>query len=446
MESTSMNDLSSPPSVQRLDKEEDVSCPLPSPAQRVNWERLLLICFLGTLMFTLALSGGLLVAQAISGEQGSFGSGIFPTIGMVIIPLLLIGAFLGERSRRAGHRRIETMYQNRLDQLQQRLAYREDLLKLVADHQPGAIAVFDRHNRYWFVNKKTADGTSKQVGEIIGQPPIRVLGNEMAGRLELRLAEARAAGHSVSYTDRIIDKKGALTFVQSHFEALGPFMELADGVLVSEENITPLIVERERRERMLRQVIDTLIAVVDRRDPYAAGHSAHVGQLARAISEDMGLDARHADSAEIAGSLMNFGKVLVARSVLTKTTPLTPEELQRVRDSIMTSADILSIIDFDGPVVPTLRQVQERYDGTGVPTGLLGDTIMLTARIVTVANAFVALVSPRAHREGLYFKDALDLMAKESGLAYDPRVLAALSNYIEIHASALDWLKLSKQG
>ena len=108
---------------------------------------------------------------------------------------------------------------------------------------------------------------------------------------------------------------------------------------------------------------------------YASGHSQRVGQLSRALAEELVLSELEIETAETAGSLMNFGKMLVSRQILTKTVALTTEELQRVRDGIMTSADILSMIDFVGPVVPTLRQVLERMDGTGAPKNLKGEQI-----------------------------------------------------------------------
>ncbi len=154
----------------------------------------------------------------------------------------------------------------------------------------------------------------------------------------------------------------------------------------------------------------------------------------------MALGAKDIDAAEIAGSLMNFGKVLVPRHILTKVTPLTPEELQRVRESILTSADILSIIGFDGPVVPTLRQVLEHFDGTGVPEGLQGAAILTTAQIVAASNAFVALVSPRAHRDGLARQQALGRLHDDADKAYDHRVVAALENVVEGKMSKLAWL------
>ncbi len=405
------------------------------------------LLFLASAVLILVAFGGVWqLAHNFSGaeSQGDSLLGYFLALAMILAPLLLLACLVWVSARYFERLRLESEYQLRIDQISRRLNYRENLLHLVADHQPGAIAIFDRHNRYWFVNQRAADHIGKRAADIIGKPPIKVLGNDLAKRLEVRLAEARAAEAPMEYVDRM-DEKGYTRFIQTHYEAIAPFAELIGGVLVSEDDLTTLIVERERRERMLRQVIETLVAVVDRRDPYASGHSSRVGQLAGALAKEMRLDDRQIETAEIAGSLMNFGKVLVSRSVLTKTAPLTAEELQRVRDSILTSADILSIIGFEGPVVPTLRQVLERYDGTGVPDGLKGDDIMVTARIVTVANAFVALVSPRAHRDGLPFKDAMRCMMAEAEKIYDQRVLIALSHYMENNPNKLDWLAATKQ-
>lgn len=360
-------------------------------------------------------------------------------------PLVVLPFMFSARAKESARLGLETDYRAKIDQLQNRLGYREDILRLVADHQPGAISIFDRHNRYWFVNEKAAERIGKSQREIIGQPPIKVLPNELAKKLEVRLAEARAAEAPIEIVDRVVDAKGNTCFLQRHYEAVSEIAEVSGCVMLREDDLTNLIVEKERREQMLQQVIDTLVAVVDRRDPYAAGHSARVGQLSRAIAEEMALAPDQIEAAEIAGSLMNFGKVLVSRRILTKTSALTSDELQRVRDGILTSSEILGIIGFEGPVVPTLRQVLERYDGTGAPEGLKGDDILITARIVTAANAFVAFVSPRAHRDGLPFREAIACMMKDAGKAYDERVLIALSHYIENRPNKLDWLKVPPQ-
>src|SRR3546814_6941600 len=84
----------------------------------------------------------------------------------------------------------------------------------------------------------------------------------------------------------------------------------------------------------------------------------------------MGLDSSLVEAAEVAGSLMNLGKIKVPTEVLTKREKLTDEEMQMIRNSVFASADLIRNIEFDGPVEETLRQLQEQYDGSGGPKGL----------------------------------------------------------------------------
>ena len=370
---------------------------------------------------------------------------LFYLMCLVILPLVLFLFLSVTAAQRLEYNRLSGSYQARIDQLQKRLNDQEDFLHSLTDHNPEAVTIFNKQNHFWYLNLSASKAIGFDANDIIGKPIQKVLDLDRAHKLEVRINEVRNSGQSIQTLDQILGDDGKTRFVQSHYEVVTPFSDFSGGVMVREEDVTNLIVERERRENMLRQVIGTLVAVIDRRDPYAAGHSSRVGQLSRVIAEEMVLQEKEIEASEISGSLMNFGKVLVPREILTKTTALTTEELQRVRDSILTSADILSIIDFVGPVVPTLKQVLERFDGTGVPLALKGDQILVTARIVTVANTYVALVSPRAHRPSLGFKEAIGIMLKDADKVYDRRVVLALANYIENRPNKLDWLTVSKQ-
>jgi HD-GYP domain-containing protein (c-di-GMP phosphodiesterase class II) len=122
---------------------------------------------------------------------------------------------------------------------------------------------------------------------------------------------------------------------------------------------------------------------------------------------------------------------MIPPEVLAKTGDLTDEERRLLRNSVQVSADIIQDIEFDGPVVDTLRQAQERWDGSGQPHGLKGEDIIITARIIGVANALVGMISDRAFRQGMSVDAAIEILFKEAGKAYDRRVVAALVNYLD---------------
>ena len=189
----------------------------------------------------------------------------------------------------------------------------------------------------------------------------------------------------------------------------------------------------------MRQLVSTLVSVVDRRDPFSANHSVRVGVVSRAIAGEMNLEPELGEAAEIAGNLMNLGKISVPEEVLTKADALSEAEIHLIRDSILTSADLISDIEFDGPIADTIRQLQENFDGSGMPGGLAGDEILLTARVVSVANAFVAMVSARAYRPGMAFDRAMGILVEESGKAFDRRAVSALVNYLENRGGRDEW-------
>ena len=145
----------------------------------------------------------------------------------------------------------------------------------------------------------------------------------------------------------------------------------------------------------------------------------------------MDLDEISIDTAATAGSLMNLGKILVPPDLLSSTDDLQSFELRMIRESIRSTAELLEDVEFDGPVVEVLRQVRERWDSAGDPGNCGGDDILPPARVVAVANAFVAMISPRAWRPGMTVDVAIDRLMAEVGGALDRRVVAALINRLD---------------
>ncbi|MFN0044552.1 MAG: HD domain-containing phosphohydrolase [Alphaproteobacteria bacterium] len=345
-------------------------------------------------------------------------------VGVAAVAAGLIAAWRHGASRRAEDAMA------RFRDVAGRLERQGKFLNLVTDSAPSVIFVSDRAGKYRFANRRAAELAGMAPADMIGKTLSAVIGADRARRYELLSEQAWAAHETATAIDRV-DLGGGVRVLQSSHVPLAESEEGPGGVLVVEEDVTDVVTERERRERTLRHLVQSLLSVVDRRDPYAANHSQRVGRLARAIADEMELPLAEREAAEYAGNLLNLGKILVSEDVLTRSGPLDEAERRQIRDSVQAGADFVADVEFDGPVAETIRQSGERWDGTGGPRGLAGDQILTTARVVAAANAFVAMVSARAHRPGLGVDAALATLFGEIGRAYDRPVVAALSNYLD---------------
>ncbi|MDY0871162.1 HD domain-containing phosphohydrolase [Dongia rigui] len=343
-----------------------------------------------------------------------------------LVGVIIIAVWRHGSSRRA------SLAASHAQQLATKFESQKNLLQLVTDSQPTQIFILDEKDQYQFANSQAAKAAGIPNTEMIGKPIVNVLGPQAAKRYVTLSHEAIELKHEVSNVARL-DEGGKVKVVQSEHIPLKDASGNARSVLTVERDITDVVTERERRARTLNQLVKTLVDVVDKRDPFAAQHSSRVAKVARSVAKEMGLTEVEVETADIAGNLLNLGKILIPSEVLSKTGQLTEAERDMIKNSIQTSADLLQGIEFDGPVVPTLRQAQANWDGTGQPAGLAGDNIVVTARVIAVANAFIGMISDRAFRSALSVDDAIENLMKGAGKAFDRRVVAALVSYIDNH-------------
>jgi HD-GYP domain-containing protein (c-di-GMP phosphodiesterase class II) len=344
---------------------------------------------------------------------------------------------------RHGASRRATESAARYRALAERFEYQGRFLRLVTDTQPNVIFIADEQSRYRFANRKAGEEANAKPDDMIGKTLAAVLGPAAAKRYERLDRLALDEDSPVTDVHRL-EVGQTHRVLQSQHLPLAATPQSPRGVLVVEEDITAAVLERERRERTLAQLVRSLVAIVDRRNPYAAHHSMRVAIVARAIAIEMGLEPRLVETAENAGNLMNLGRILVPTEVLRRAGRLSEDEIALVRNSTEASADFLEDIEFDGPVVATLRQANECVDGSGTPKGLKGDQILPTAKVIAVANAFVGMRSPRAHRAGLGVDETLATLFAKVGSQFERGVVAALVNYLDNKGGRAAWEDFSK--
>ncbi len=304
-----------------------------------------------------------------------------------------------------------------------------DFLRIVTDAQPTEIATFDAGGCYTFANRAAAAEAGSTQDGIVGKRMTDVLGPHKAQPFLDLNEKALFKGRPVTATQVMDD--GSYRTVQSVHIPLQPEgAEGEPGILMVVQDVTDLLRERRRSESALETLVTTLISVLDSLVPYLAYHSARVSELAHGIAVEMGVDRDMVRAAELAGKLMNVGALLVPPSILLKPGKLTDEELELIHRKVFETTEVLKDVDFDVPVVETLAQSQELWDGTGYPKGLKGDEIIQSARIVAVARGFVSLTSPRAYREAIPPERACDILSDQADHQFDRSAVAALSNYL----------------
>ena len=316
-------------------------------------------------------------------------------------------------------------------------------LRVVTDALPNPMMAVDGDGRYMFSNMAAAEEAGLHPRDMIGKDLASVMGPVRA-RLFQRInnrvmADQEPATEYHAFSDDGAEgAEGSEIAVKSDHLPIAATSRRPAGVLMRLEDITEITEQRRRGERIMRQLVQTLLGVVDRRDPYSANHSARLAEVAKAIAREMGLDDLECATVETAGNLINLGKILIPIELLTKTEDLTDEERDSLQNSVVVSADLLEGVEFDGPVVATIRQMQEHWDGTG-PEAVAGEAIEGGARIVAVANAFVGMVSARAWRRAMPFDQACKVLSDQAGTVFDRRPVSALINFIDNRGGRDRW-------
>jgi HD-GYP domain-containing protein (c-di-GMP phosphodiesterase class II) len=215
--------------------------------------------------------------------------------------------------------------------------------------------------------------------------------------------------------------------------------EQRDLVLLVLSDVSAIQQANERNTDMLRRLVLTLVSVVDRHDPYSANHAQRMTEVADALARELGFSDQERSTLGLAASLANIGKIMIPVELLTRAGPLAPEEQETLQKHVDHGLELLRGLQFDGPVVDIIAQKQERPDGRGYPRGLAADRITLAGQVLAVANAFVALLSPRAWRQGLSVQGALDELMRGAGSQFDRRVIAALFHVVENRQNWSQW-------
>jgi putative nucleotidyltransferase with HDIG domain len=168
-----------------------------------------------------------------------------------------------------------------------------------------------------------------------------------------------------------------------------------------------------------------LVATLDARDEYTAGHSAAVAIYSRDIAARMGLSGDEQRKVHLCGLVHDIGKIGLPAGLLEKPGALTLEERRIMQRHSEIGERILANVDDYRDIAKIVRHHHERVDGNGYPTGLNEEAIPLLSRIIAVADAYNAMTSDRPYREAMSSRVARLRLAQAVGSQFDTSVVAA---------------------
>ncbi len=291
----------------------------------------------------------------------------------------------------------------------------------------------DRNGVYSYVSPKVSDILGYEDKEVLGKTPFDFMPPEEARRVAKLFGSIVAEERPFAFLENTaLHKDGHAVILETNGV---PFFD-HDGALLGYRGIDRDISERKqvaglleesirKIERTVEASIQSISYTMETRDPYTAGHQRRVTQLACAIGREMGLSDTQIAGIRVAGLVHDIGKISVPTEILSKPGPLTGVEMAMIKAHPKVGYDILKNIEFQWPVAWTTLQHHERMDGSGYPSGISGNEILLEARILAVSDVVEAMSSHRPYRPAIGIDKALDEVSRGGGTLFDPDVVHA---------------------
>lgn len=196
--------------------------------------------------------------------------------------------------------------------------------------------------------------------------------------------------------------------------------------------------EAERNHDLFLRMTIVLSSAIEAKDKYTRGHTGRVTNYAVAIARQMEANGaalfpeNFFENLYMASVLHDIGKIGVQEQILNKIERLTDEDIEIIRKHAMYGYEILKPLTELKDSLDGVRYHHERFDGQGYPEGLKGDEIPMIARIVSVADAFDAMITDRPYRKGFTIEEGIEEIKRNVGKQFDPVPAQALVQLFEM--------------
>jgi response regulator RpfG family c-di-GMP phosphodiesterase len=242
------------------------------------------------------------------------------------------------------------------------------------------------------------------------------------GRELRELVESARPGVNVLFVGQVSDGTKKLSVAPEEFRQF---------VQNSIKSRSHLDSEVESIKEFCFSFVDRLLQIFGVNNWYFFNNDHLVSELSRGIAARMGLPGDQVDSIRMAALLKDLGMIGIHRQLVEEKKRFSSEELMPIKKHPVNTSELFRNLKFPWNVDALIAQHHEHYDGKGYPLGLKGRQISLGARIIAVADSYVAMTRNRPYRNALAREDAVREIVKKAGSQFDPEVVEAFLEVIK---------------
>lgn len=205
-----------------------------------------------------------------------------------------------------------------------------------------------------------------------------------------------------------------------------PFTVIEDLTLVVSTNSIIYLSDKEKNQKLCE-----IMNKVQASDGDTKDHCERVKELCLSMIRYLPFDYRRTDELLLAARFHDCGKIMVPREILIKPAKLDNAEYEIMKTHPYESYKIVKTY-FKNDIADIVLQHHERIDGKGYPYGLAGDDILFEAKIIAVADAYDAMVTPRPYNRGKSIEEAIAELKRNAGTQFDEQCVEALLQHLQM--------------
>ena len=298
-------------------------------------------------------------------------------------------------------------------------AVKKIVLKAILEESPVAFLIIDKNYRIRFINEYFRKLRRLSGSDLVGSICYHLY-NHHGPCPHCNAQKALSEGTISQATNKNILLDQSVLFVEDYSAPIATADGQNEYVLEATVNRTNELLLSDNNRDLFLNIIEALVVMLDKKDPYTSSHSYDVTEIALKLGRHTAMREKELHTLRLASLLHDIGKIDIPDAILNKPTALDFDEFALIKKHPVHTMEILDNLVYFEHIRDMAGHHHERWDGDGYPDGLRGEEIPLVSRIIAIADSYDAMTSERSYRPAMTHDNALREIYRNAGRQFDP--------------------------